>query len=93
MLFRSEVTVWDVVPVVDAVGVADPVEDVRGSQEWVEPDDVVEPGGYPEALDRLVRVIRDGEIVAVLEYVRNGPETWMGVGGSACSDVVPGPSA
>lgn len=84
----GEVTGWyaDFAP--DAVGDPDPVESVR-SHEWVEPGDVVEPAGYPEAQTRLVRVVRDGEIVAVLEFMPDAQGGWLEVSGNACGDVVP----
>jgi hypothetical protein len=82
----DEVTGWyyDFAP--DAVGVADPVADAR-DHEWVRPDDVVELAGYPESESRLVRVVRDGEIVAVLEFSRNGPDSWLETSGNACAGI------
>ena len=83
----GDVTGWfyDYAP--DAEGDPDPVASAR-EQEWVEPGDIVEPAGYPESETRLVRVVRDGEIVAVLEYFRNGPDEWLETSGNACEGVV-----
>jgi hypothetical protein len=84
----DEVTGWNADFAPDAVGVADPVAGARESHEWIEPDDVVELAGYPESLTRLVRVVRDGEIVAVLEFFLNGPDAWLEESGNACAGVV-----
>jgi hypothetical protein len=84
----GDLTAWYATFGPDAVGVPDPVESVR-DHEWVEPGDAVELAGYPESETRLVRVVREGEIVAVLEYTRSGPEEWLETSGNACEGVVP----
>jgi hypothetical protein len=83
----DEVSGWyaDFAP--DAVGVADPVAGARDAHEWIRPDDVVELAGYPESETKLVRVVRDGEIVAVLESFRSGPDEWLETSGNACAGI------
>ena len=44
----------------------------------LEPGDVVEHAGYPQAAgNQLVRVVRHGEVVAVLEYTDDGHGGWL----------------
>lgn len=64
----------------------DPVELVgRRFSEETEERDVVEVAGYPESRDqKSVRVVREGRVVAVIEYFRESGG-WLGSGYSACA--------
>jgi hypothetical protein len=53
------------------------------------PDDVLEPAGYPEAVPRLVRVVRDGDVVAVAEYPQGTEDGWYLTNILYCEDDVP----
>ncbi len=70
-----------------------PVEIAREFFAPLREGDVVEPAGYPKAQHRLVRLVRDGETIAVAEYVdasfaggapRSG---WIQNGYQACEGV------
>lgn len=50
------------------------------------PDDVYEPAGYPAALPRLVRVTRDGRVLAVARYADDGAGRWIFRGVDFCED-------
>jgi hypothetical protein len=55
--------------------------ELRGLQ----PGDVVEHAGYPQAAgDQFVRVVRHGEVVAVLGYADDGHGGWLLGGTRAC---------
>jgi hypothetical protein len=62
----------------------------------LEPGDVVEHAGYAAAVDdQLVRVVRDGMVVAVLGYSPDGQGGWLLVStrtcpGSDITTVIPG---
>ncbi|HLV57981.1 MAG TPA: hypothetical protein VKY81_03765 [Natronosporangium sp.] len=43
--------------------------------EW-SPADTFEPAGYPQAVPRLVRVVRGGTVIAVAEYLRGSTGGW-----------------
>lgn len=53
---------------------SDPVEAARTALEGyrLEPDDVLEPAGYPETELPKVRLVRDGEVLAVVQLVDDG---------------------
>lgn len=56
--------------------------ELRGLQ----PGDVVEHAGYPQAAgDQLVRVVRQGQVVAVLGYADDGHGGWLIGGTRTCS--------
>ena len=71
----------------------DPVEMVRRRfSKHIKEGDVVEVAGYPEIStsqiagdSRYVRVVRDGKVVAVMEYFREGGG-WLEGAYSACED-------
>lgn len=68
----------------------DPVELARelAPQEvpgW-RPGDVIERAGYPEASPRLVRVVRDGRVVAVLDYRDDDRGGWYYGGVTYCEE-------
>jgi hypothetical protein len=57
----------------------------RRFSEEIEEGDVVEVAGYPESRgERTVRVVREGRVVAVIEYLRESGG-WLGGGYSACA--------
>lgn len=51
-------------------------EDLPGEVPGWSPDHAIEPAGYPEAVPRMVRAVRDGEVVAVAEYPEGAEEGW-----------------
>jgi hypothetical protein len=67
-----------------------PVEQARdivsGEVPGWRPEDVVETAGYPEAVPRLVRVVRDGRIIAVLDYRDDGQGGWFYGGIEYCEE-------
>lgn len=67
-----------------ATGDPDPVQSARDDLHGLEPDDVVEAAGYPEAVTRQVRVVRDGEVIAVVEFFPDGQGGWLQMSGNAC---------
>ena len=82
----DEVTGWfaDFAP--GATGDPDPVQSAKDHLSGLEPGDVVEVAGYPDAEIRQVRVVRDGEVVAVLEYSSDGQDGWLQSSGGSCID-------
>jgi hypothetical protein len=84
----DEATGWYADYAPDAVGDPDPVQGATDDLEWLEPGDLVEAAGYPEAETRQVRVVRGGEVVAVLEYFPDGKGGWLQMSGNACSGTV-----
>ena len=79
------------------VGSVDNVGGARGPQgslldvartelRGLQPGDVVEHAGYPQAAgDQLVRVVRNGEVIAVLAYASDGHGGWLITGTRTCS--------
>jgi hypothetical protein len=56
----------------------------------VRPGDVLERAGYPEAPDALVRLVRDGEVVATIRYMPDRGDGWhIGVT-EWCEELEPG---
>jgi hypothetical protein len=56
----------------------------RSFSESLQPGDVVEVAGYPEARERRsVRVVRDGRVVAVLDFLPSG-DGWLPDSYTAC---------
>ncbi len=82
----DEVSAWfaDFGP--DATGDPDPVRSVLDSLGWLAPDDVVERAGYPEAAP-IVRVVREGEVVAYVSFVADGKGGWLREHGETCQGV------
>lgn len=66
---------------------SDPVEAARTALEAysLEPDDVVEPAGYPEADVRQVRLVSGGETLAVVQLIDDGAGRWLVGGVTGCS--------
>jgi hypothetical protein len=42
-----------------------------------EPGDVIEPAGYPEAESPVYRLVREGEVLAVVELMDDGAGGWL----------------
>jgi hypothetical protein len=62
----------------DARGDADPLTAAqKGLEGYMQPGDVVEPAGYPEAGIPLYRLLRDGEVLATLELQDDGDGGWL----------------
>lgn len=58
----------------------------RSLSESLQPDDEVEVAGYPKARERRsVRVVRDGAVVAVLDFLPSG-NGWLPDSYTACED-------
>lgn len=72
--------------VAGARGPRGPLLDIARTQlHGLEPGDVVERAGYPQAAGTgLVRVVRQGQVVAVLEYADDGHGGWLISGTRAC---------
>jgi hypothetical protein len=81
----DEVTGWFADYGPDATGDPDPVQSARDHLHGLEPGDVVEAAGYPEDETPQVRVVRDRQVIAVLEYFPDGKGGWLESTGNACS--------
>ena len=58
----------------------------RAELHGLEPTDLIERAGYPRAAgDQLVRVVRAGQVVAVLHYADDGHGGWLLGGTRTCS--------
>ncbi len=57
----------------------DPAELARSHFGWADSGDIIEPAGYPEADDGgpLIRVVRDGRVVAIASYAADGQGGWL----------------
>lgn len=74
----------------DAKGeTGDPLEAARKALEsyGLEPDDVFERAGYPEAEGTSVRMVRAGESLAVIFLVDDGDGKWLVGGVNGCSSL------
>lgn len=67
----------------------DPLEAARKAAEGftLEPDDVFELAGYPEAEVARVRLVRDGEPLAVVDLVDDGGGKWLVSTVTGCSSL------
>lgn len=77
------IAAWDHV---DPAGAPDPVEFLRSHAQGLLPSDVVEPAGYPEAADEVVRVVREGAVVGAFGEPYRQFGEWT-VGGVWCSEI------
>jgi hypothetical protein len=68
---------------------SDPLEAARKALEGygLEPDDVFEPAGYPEAEVPKVRLVRDGEPLAVVDLLDDGSGKWLVSTVTGCSSL------
>jgi hypothetical protein len=57
----------------------DPVDIARKlfEKQGLEPGDVVEPAGYPEGDETIVRVTRSGEVIATMSFLPDGTGRWL----------------
>jgi hypothetical protein len=70
----------------DARGEPDPLAAAHATLDpYAEPGDVVEPAGYPDALEPEYRLVRDGEILAVVELFDDGAGGWLQSSLTGCS--------
>jgi hypothetical protein len=68
---------------------SDPLEAARKAVEGygLEPDDVFERAGYPAGDDARVRLVRNGESLAVVFLVDDGAGKWLVGGVNGCSSL------
>ena len=68
---------------------SDPLEAARKAVEGygLEPDDVFEPAGYPEAEVVRVRLVREGEPLAVVDLIDDGTGKWLQSMVTGCSSL------
>jgi hypothetical protein len=68
---------------------SDPLEAARKAVEGygLEPDDVFERAGYPDAEVARVRLVRDGEPLAVVDLVDDGTGKWLETMVTGCSSL------
>lgn len=64
----------------------DPVDITKRNATGLLPTDSVEAAGYPRAPERMVRVVRDGNVVANFHYVDDGHGGWLQLSYNACTD-------
>jgi hypothetical protein len=74
----------------EARGDADPLEAARGGLEgYMQPGDVVEPAGYPEAEQPVYRLVRAGEVLAIVDLEDDGAAGWLPSTVTGCSSLEP----
>ena len=68
---------------------SDPLQAARKAVEdyGLEPDDVFEPAGYPEAAAPAIRLVRDGEPLAVVHLLDDGEGKWLVNTVTGCSSL------
>lgn len=68
---------------------SDPLEAARKAVEpyGLEPDDVFERAGYPEAETARVRLVRGGELLAVVDLIDDGTGKWLVSMVTGCSSL------
>jgi len=72
---------------VGAAGVVgDPVDLARAHFTGLRDTDIVERAGYPESTIPVVRVVRDGETIATVEYEPDGQGGWLQGTVRRCTD-------
>jgi hypothetical protein len=72
----------------EARGDPDPLEAARGGLEsYMQPGDVVEPAGYPEAETPLYRLVRAGEVLAIVDLEDDGAGGWLPSTVTGCSSL------
>ncbi len=57
---------------------------------YSEPRDVIEPAGYPEGEPPGYRLVRDGEVLAVIELLDDGAGGWLAGTVTGCSSLESG---
>jgi hypothetical protein len=66
--------------------VGDPVDLARAHFQRLRDTDIVERAGYPESTIPVVRVVRDGQAIATIEYEPDGQGGWLTGTVSRCTD-------
>lgn len=56
---------------------------------FLSPDDLIETAGYPEALPRVMRLLRAGRVVMRVELLLRDDGTWMADLVERCADLLP----
>jgi hypothetical protein len=65
----------------------DPVDIARRlfEKKGLEPGDVVEPAGYPEGDETIVRVVRSGDVVATMSFLSDDAGGWLSENTNVCT--------
>src|SRR5919198_97711 len=63
-----------------------PIELLQEHVTGLEPNDVLEAAGYSEAPNPQVRVVRDGTVIAVYQFMSDGQGGWLLSSSQQCSD-------
>src|SRR5919201_1047728 len=63
-----------------------PIELLQEHVTGLEPNDVLEAAGYSEAPNPQVRVVRDGTVIAVYQFMSDGQDGWLLSSSQQCSD-------
>ncbi|MGH2994699.1 MAG: hypothetical protein ACRDON_03540 [Gaiellaceae bacterium] len=72
----------------DARGKPDPLGAAHDALDrYREPGDVIEPAGWPRAEQPEYRLVRDGEVLAVVELFDDGAGGWLVNGLTGCSSL------
>jgi hypothetical protein len=72
----------------DARGDPDPLEAARGGLDsYMQAGDVVEPAGYPEGETPLYRLMRAGEVLAIVDLEDDGAGGWLPSTVTGCSSL------
>jgi hypothetical protein len=64
-----------------------PVEILREHVTGLQPNDVMEPGGYPQSPEPEILVVRDGQVIASYHFMSDGQEGWLLDSSQQCFDV------
>jgi hypothetical protein len=69
-------------------GKGDPVDIARRlfEKQGLEPGDVVEPAGYPESDETIVRVTRSGDVIATMSFLSDGAGGWLPENTTVCTE-------
>ena len=65
--------------------VGDPVALTRASLSGLRPSDAVEAGGYPKTAERVVRIVRDGQVLGTISWSPAGDGGWLRVTDTFCN--------
>src|SRR5919204_365608 len=63
-----------------------PIELLQEHVTGLEPNDVLEAAGYSDAPNPQVRVVRDGTVIAVYQFMSDGQGGWLLSSSQQCSD-------
>lgn len=59
----------------------------KGFENYMQPGDVVEPAGYPDAAAPVFRLVRSDEILGVVDLVDDGAGGWLPSAVTGCSSL------